>query len=266
MPEVLNLATRCRDQGIAVSLVPQPYELYLSKPNLLDLDGLPLLQLRDVSATDSFFRWKRIVDVIGASFLCSRAIPILAPFAGRASLDEGTCFRWEKRCGWQGREFSMLRLNVERDPRGGSHFDRIMWQLSLSEVPQLWNVLRGDMSLVGPRPESPNRVRRYSEWQNQRLSVRPGMTGLAQVHGLREQHSSEEKTRFDLRYLLHPSPTADLSIVIQTLWTLVVRLIRYRDLVEPESASSPVIGASSSGDKIILENLHHAHRAQSSAD
>lgn len=266
MPEVLNLAARCRDQGIAVSLVPQPYELYLSKPNLLDLDGLPLLQLRDASTTHSFFRWKRMVDIIGASFFALVAIPILAPFGIVLRWTKGRAFRWEKRCGWQGREFSMLRLNVERDPRGGSHFDRIVWQLSLSEVPQLWNVLRGDMSLVGPRPESPNRVRRYSEWQNQRLSVRPGMTGLAQVHGLREQHSSEEKTRFDLRYLLHPSPTADLSIVIQTLWTLVVRLIRYRDLVEPESASSPVIGASSSGDKIILENLHHAHRAQSSAD
>ncbi|HXM63375.1 MAG TPA: sugar transferase [Terriglobales bacterium] len=266
VPEVLNLAARCRDQGIAVSLVPQPYELYLSKPNLLDLDGLPLLQLRDVSATTSFFRWKRIVDIIGASFLAVAAIPLLAPFAIVLRWKRGASFRWEKRCGWQGREFFMLRLNVDRDPKGRSHFDRIMWQLSLTEVPQLWNVLRGDMSLVGPRPESPARVRRYSEWQNQRLSVRPGMTGLAQVHGLREQHSSEEKTRFDLRYLLHPSPTADLSLVIQTLWTLVVRLIRYRDLVEPELALSPEAEMPASGDKITLENLHHAHRAQSSAN
>ena len=134
----------------------------------------------------------------------------------------------------KGREFSMLRLNVDRDPiRMVRQFDRIMWQLSLTEVPQIWNVLRGDMSLVGPRPESPDRVRRYSEWQNQRLSVRPGMTGLAQVHGLREQHSSEEKSRFDLRYLLHPSPIADLSLVIQTLWTLVTRLIDViRDLAK----------------------------------
>jgi lipopolysaccharide/colanic/teichoic acid biosynthesis glycosyltransferase len=266
MPEVLNLAARCREQGIAVSLVPQPYELYLSKPNLLDLDGLPLLQLRDASTTNSFLRWKRMVDIVGGSFFALVAVPILAPFAMVLRWNKGAAFRWEKRCGWQGREFSMLRLNVGRDPMGGSHFDRMMWQLSLTEVPQLWNVLRGDMSLVGPRPESPDRVRRYSEWQNQRLSVRPGMTGLAQVHGLREQHSSEEKSRFDLRYLLHPSPTADLSLVIQTLWTLVVRLLRYRDLVEPQLAASPEADSPDSGDKIVLENLQHAHRAQSSAN
>jgi len=266
LPEVLNLAARCRGQGIAVSLVPQPYELYLSKPNLLDLDGLPLLQLRDVSASRSFFRWKRMVDIVGASFLALVASPILAPIVVVLYGTKKRAFRWEKRSGWQGREFSMLRLNVDRDPKGGAHFERILWQLSLTEVPQLWNVLRGEMSLVGPRPESPDRVRHYSEWQNQRLSVHPGMTGLAQVHGLREQHSSEEKTRFDLRYLLHPSPTADLSLVIQTLWTLVVRLIRYRDLVEPESASPPQTDAPASGDKIGLEKLHHAHRAQSSAD
>ena len=79
----------------------------------------------------------------------------------------------------------MLRLNVDHDPQRASGFERLLWQLSISELPQFWNVLRGDMSLVGPRPEGPERANRYSSWQQQRLSVRPGMTGLAQVHGLR---------------------------------------------------------------------------------
>jgi lipopolysaccharide/colanic/teichoic acid biosynthesis glycosyltransferase len=267
MPEVLNLVARCRKQGIGVSLVPQPYELYLSKPNLIDLDGLPLLQLRDASASDMFCRWKRVVDLGVSSLLTLLAIPVLLPVIIVLKLTKGEAFRWEKRCGWQGSEFSMLRLNVDRDPQGDKRIEKILWQLSLTEVPQLWNVLRGDMSLVGPRPESPDRARRYSDWQRQRLSVRPGMTGLAQVHGLREQHSSEEKARFDLQYLLHPSPMTDLSLVLQTLWTLVTRVVDHSHLAksQKEYASSET-ESTPSGDHVVLEVLHNAHRAQSGAN
>jgi lipopolysaccharide/colanic/teichoic acid biosynthesis glycosyltransferase len=119
-------------------------------------------------------------------------------------------------------------------------------------LPQLWNVLRGDMSLVGPRPESPERVKYYSEWQRQRLKVRAGVTGLAQVNGLREQHSSEDKTRFDLQYILNWSPLLDLSLILQTVWTLLSRglsqeiapaeaapaRVKVRELVTQEVASA----------------------------
>jgi lipopolysaccharide/colanic/teichoic acid biosynthesis glycosyltransferase len=79
------------------------------------------------------------------------------------------------------------------------------------------------MSLVGPRPESPERVKSYSHWQRQRLKVQAGVTGFAQVHGLREHHSSEDKTRFDLQYIIQWSPFLDLSLLLQTLWTLLFR-------------------------------------------
>jgi len=102
--------------------------------------------------------------------------------------------------------------------------DRLLANLSLTELPQLWNVLIGDMALVGPRPESSERVRHYSDWQKQRLTITPGLTGLAQVYGLREQHSSEDKARFDVQYIYHWSPFLDLSLVLQTVWTLAVRL------------------------------------------
>jgi lipopolysaccharide/colanic/teichoic acid biosynthesis glycosyltransferase len=79
------------------------------------------------------------------------------------------------------------------------------------------------MSLVGPRPETVDRVKYYSEWQRQRLKVQGGVTGLAQVHGLREQHPSEDKARYDLQYIFNWSPFLDLSLILQTIWTLASR-------------------------------------------
>jgi len=84
------------------------------------------------------------------------------------------------------------------------------------------------MSLVGPRAESPQRVKHYSEWQKKRLRVKPGMTGLAQVSGLREQHASEDQTRFDLQYLLEWSPFMDLVLLVQTIGTLARRCLPAR--------------------------------------
>lgn len=266
MPEVLNLVARCRKEGISVSLVPEPYELYLSKPNFIDLDGLPLVQLRDASTSALFWGWKRVVDVSVSCLLTLFAIPVLLPIVIALKVTKGQAFRWERRCGWHGHEFPMLRLNVDRDPQWNKVFERFLWQLSLTEVPQLWNVLQGDMSLVGPRPESPDRARGYSDWQRQRLSVRPGITGLAQVHGLREQHSSEEKTRFDLQYLLHSSPMTDLSLVMQTVWTLVTRVIDYPRLGKSEEGSSTGPDPGPTGDPAVLEVLNNAHRAKSGAD
>lgn len=265
-PEVLNLAARCREQGIAVSIVPQPYELYLSKPYFVNLDGVPLLQLRDVSASVLFLRWKRVLDLSVGCLLALIAIPVLLPIALIVRWTTGRAFRWERRCGLGGREFAMLRLNVDRDPKSGSGFERFLWQLSMTELPQFWNVLSGEMSLVGPRPESPDRVRHYSEWQHQRLSVLPGMTGLAQVHGLREQNSSEEKTRFDLQYLLQLSPSADLSLLLQTGATLLMRLFWYPRRTDPETVVRAIKELTPSEQRLNSEVLHHANRAQPSAD
>ena len=159
----------------------------------------------------------------------------------------------------------MLRLNVDRHANEMTRLERFLQQLSITELPQLFNVLCGDMSLVGPRPESPDRVRHYSEWEQQRLSVRPGITGLAQVHGLREQHSSEEKTRFDLQYLLKPSPTTDLSLLLQTSWTLIIRIF-HRPQVR--SAEEVTVNQTPADFRFpsVEEALQHAHRSQPSAD
>ena len=229
--EMLTITRMCRDRGIRISVVPQPYELYLSRSHLIDLSGLPVLQLAKPGLSGVALVWKRGLDLLLGTLLSLVAVPILLPLAVALRSTRGRAFRWEKRCGLGGRPFAMLRLNVDRNGGTSSRFEQILRDLSLSELPQLWNVLRGDMSLVGPRPESPQRVCRYSEWQQKRLTVKPGITGLAQVQGLREQHSSEEKTRFDLQYLLSSSPWTDLSLLLQTVWTLAMRSFKPSDSI-----------------------------------
>jgi lipopolysaccharide/colanic/teichoic acid biosynthesis glycosyltransferase len=272
-PELLNLVGKCRELGINVSVVPQPYELYLSRPTLLDLDGVPLLHLQEPSSTRTL-TWKRVLDVLLGFPLAVLAAPILLPSAFLLYLRKGRAFRWEMRCGRFGKVFPMLRLNIDRHAMVATRFERGLENLSISELPQLWNVLRGDMSLVGPRPESPDRVKRYSDWQMQRLSVIPGMTGLAQVHGLREQNSSEAKTRFDLQYLLSLSPLSDLSLLLQTLWTLAMRVIRSAS-ASPQQISAPIAPNLDRAiqklprlaeSQFMKEVWQSAHRSQSSAD
>ncbi|HZP18510.1 MAG TPA: sugar transferase, partial [Terriglobales bacterium] len=255
--QLLSLAGRCRQRGIRVSLVPELYELYLSRPHLVDLDGLPVLHLGEPGKPGRR-AWKRGFDLVFASILAIFAFPVVLFAALLLRRGRARGFRWEARCGYQGRTFSMLRLNVDRG-EAKSFWERLLQELSLTELPQLWNVLRGDMSLVGPRPESPDRVRRYSEWQQQRLTVKPGMTGLAQVHGLREQHSSEEKTRYDLQYVLSVSPWADLSLLLQTLWTLATRPWNRRKAAAADSVMRPMSDLRLNPE-FHREMADHAHR------
>jgi lipopolysaccharide/colanic/teichoic acid biosynthesis glycosyltransferase len=260
LPEVMNLAARCRREGIGVSVVPHPYELYLSKPQLLDIGGLPVLHMREANGNFSNAFWKRGVDIILGFVLLLFSMPMIAVGAGLLLRKKGGPFLRELRCGQFGELFWMCRLNSDRDCEILPRSEVILQQLSVTELPQLWNVLRGEMSLVGPRPESPERVKHYSDWQRQRLNVKPGMTGLAQVHGLRQQHLSEEKARFDLQYMLHPSLFLDVSLLLQTMWTLAGRVFRLG------GHNVEVAQDESKADIFIEGTLPSAHSTQSSAD
>jgi len=261
-PEVMNLAARCRREGIGVSVVPHPYELYLSKPQLLDLGGLPILQLREARARFANSWVKRSLDVVLGFVLLLISVPFVALGAIGLVSKKGGPFAREVRCGQFGKHFWMYRLNSDRNCQELSRFEIVLQQLSITEMPQFWNVLCGNMSLVGPRPESPERVKHYSEWQCQRLNVKPGMSGLAQVCGLREEHSSEEKARFDLQYMMHSSLFFDISLILQTGSTLMGRLLR------PNKLGSRKEGEISLGatDFMVERTLPNAHSSQSSAD
>jgi len=260
-PEIVDLTSRCSRQGIAVSMVPQPYELYLTKPELSDLDGIPLLQLLAVPSLNREPFWKRGFDIAMALVLLPVWIPPMLAGAAILKLKKRRAFCGERRCGKYGKEFLMYRLDSPRRATELPAYERLLQRFSITELPQVFNVLRGEMSLVGPRPEGLDRARHYTDWHRQRLNVRPGITGLAQVCGLRDQHSSEDKTRYDLQYILRRSPFQDVSLLLQTVWTLTVRLVHARG---PESTGDGV--AAGTVDIGFQENLAHAHSSQSSAD
>jgi lipopolysaccharide/colanic/teichoic acid biosynthesis glycosyltransferase len=221
-PETLGLISECRARGVAVSLIPHLYELYTSRPEFLELDGLPVISLRRYSSSPGMLAVKRGMDLLLAGPLLVLSLPLWAVAAAVLRKREHLLAR-APRAGHDGKRFDMLRFNLSRDTTSRSFGERVLVTFSLTELPQLWNVVRGDMSVVGPRPESLERVRHYSEWERLRLSIRPGMTGLAQVYGLREQSSSNDKARFDLQYIIQWTPLLDLSLVLQTVWTLLNR-------------------------------------------
>jgi len=256
--EMLNLAARCRSEGIQVSLVPELYELYLSRPNLVDLDGLPVLQLPQPTPLLAG-GLKRATDVVLAFLLLVPATPIVLLSAALLRRQKKKVFCRDVRIGFHGEHFRMLRMNVDRNSPSLTSLEQALVQLSITELPQLLNVLKGDMSMVGPRPEGLDRVSRYSAWESQRLTVKPGITGLAQVYGLREEHSSEEKCRFDLQYLLDASPFLDMSLLLQTVWTIAARAF--------QSGSASSRPAAPVGNPTFLQEIvPNAHRSQSGTD
>jgi undecaprenyl phosphate N,N'-diacetylbacillosamine 1-phosphate transferase len=257
----VDLTSRCNSRGIAVSMVPQPYELYLTKHELTDLDGVPLLQLVPVSSADTEPFWKRAFDFCMTLVLLPLCLVPMLSAAALLKFKKGQAFCSERRFGKNGVQFAIYRLNSPRNGTGLSRYEGLVQKLSITELPQLFNVLRGEMSLVGPRPEGIDRACRYTEWTRQRLKVKPGITGLAQVYGLRHQHSSEDKTRYDLQYVLHRSLFQDVSLLLQTAWTLILRMFRRQS---PDALSE--IAPEGSSDLTFQESPVHAHSSQSSAD
>jgi lipopolysaccharide/colanic/teichoic acid biosynthesis glycosyltransferase len=264
-PEIDEMIANCRKAGLRVHLVPQHYELYLSKARLTEIEDVPLLSLEEQTLSAIGLQTKRVTDFLGAFGLLVLSAPLFVLSAAVLHRKKGRAFKGEIRCGQNQLPFWMYRLNVDRDDPNLMGFERFLVQSSLSELPQLINVMKGEMSLVGPRPESPQRVKHYSMWQRQRLTVKPGVTGLAQVNGLREEHSSEEKAHFDLQYIFHWSFFLDVCLVLQTVFTLLLRLIEEKSLaIAPKLIST--IGNEAQVPELSLQEAWNANSTQSGTD
>jgi lipopolysaccharide/colanic/teichoic acid biosynthesis glycosyltransferase len=173
---------------------------------------------------------QRLVDVAVTSALLPLALPLMAAVAGlvRVSMGGPVLFR-HVRVGRHGRLFTLLKFRTMRPGAPGESDDirltrvgRVLRSLSLDELPQLVNVLRGDMSIVGPRPLLPQYLDRYTPHQARRHEVRPGITGLAQVSG-RNGISWGERLALDVWYVDHRSVALDATILARTVFAVVRR-------------------------------------------
>jgi len=172
----------------------------------------------------------RALDVALAGTGLLLASPMLAAAAIAIKLeDRGPILYRQTRVGKDGEDFELLKLRtmivgaetqgagyaVDRGDSRITRVGRLLRSTSLDELPQLWNVVRGEMSLIGPRPTLRYQVERYSERQRRRLDVLPGITGWAQIHG-RATLSWAERIELDVWYVEHRSPLTDLLILLRT--------------------------------------------------
>jgi exopolysaccharide biosynthesis polyprenyl glycosylphosphotransferase len=229
------------DLSVQAIVVPSLTDVSSQRLKVRPVAGLPLVHLESPRALHAS-RWaKRFFDVVGAVCLLMVSLPVTLGAALAIKLHDGgpVLFR-QTRVGRDGLPFGCLkfrsmvvdaerlraRLEVEQapssvlfkmadDPRV-TRPGRVIRRLSIDELPQLWNVVRGQMSLVGPRPPLPDEVARYEDDMNRRLRVRPGMTGLWQVSG-RSDLSWDETVRLDLYYVDNWSMMQDLVILSRTL-------------------------------------------------
>ncbi|HSC49584.1 MAG TPA: exopolysaccharide biosynthesis polyprenyl glycosylphosphotransferase [Gaiellaceae bacterium] len=251
---LLREAERCEELGVSVSLVPRLFERVTEHISVDHLGGLPLLSARRVDPKGLQFALKYTVDRIAAAAALLLMLPVFLVLALGTwrSVGRPILFR-QPRVGRDGREFELLKFRsmrgaaeplvlpdvptdtapggVEGDDRR-TRFGALLRRTSLDELPQLLNVLKGEMSLIGPRPERPDfarlfeqRVYRYGE----RHRVKSGITGWAQVNGLRGKTSLADRVEWDNHYIENWSLWLDLKILLLTPWAVVAQFARPED-------------------------------------
>ncbi len=239
--KINHLILTLHDLPVHVRVVPDYFSLALYRASVEDFSGIPMINMRDPALNDVQRLVKRIFDLTLGGILTVCALPIILAIALFIRLDsKGPVIFRQKRIGENGCSFSMYKFRTmivgaekfEDKVKGGNgngevldkrpddpritDVGRLLRKTSLDELPQLFNVLKGDMSLVGPRPELPWMVIQYEPWQHKRFAVPQGMTGQWQVNG-RSDTSYEERVTLDMAYIESWSVWEDIKILIKTI-------------------------------------------------
>ncbi|NOZ49198.1 MAG: sugar transferase [Chloroflexi bacterium] len=236
-----RLVISLQEQPVRVRVVPDVLDLAFFRASMEDWDGIPLIGLRDPAINGVNRLIKRIFDLIVASTTVLLSWPIMLSVAIAVKLDSpGPIILKQERVGENGRLFHVYKfrsmvdhadkmlaqvvqetedgniIHKRRDDPRITRVGRLIRRTSLDELPQLLNVLKGEMSMVGPRPELPFIVARYEAWQHKRFAVPPGITGWWQISG-RSDKPMHLHTEDDLYYISHYSPLLDLQILWRTI-------------------------------------------------
>jgi len=231
--ELVGIVSQCERERVNIRVFPDVFQIMASEVTISDLAGLPLLTVRDVALRGWKLTLKRGVDIALSSLLLLFLSPMMVLTAILVKLESpGPAFFVQERMGLDARPFKMLKFRSMRqdaEARGPgwttSHDTRrtrigaFIRRFSVDELPQFINVLMGDMSLVGPRPEQPSYVEQFRQSiprYMDRHREKAGITGWAQINGLRGDTSISERTKYDLWYIENWSLWLDFKIMLRT--------------------------------------------------
>jgi exopolysaccharide biosynthesis polyprenyl glycosylphosphotransferase len=243
LDEVLEI---CREQGINTRVAADIFPAKISKVSMEFLESVPLITFSTTPNHALALLIKRIMDILISALLLAVLFPFMVFFGLLIKLtSRGPILYRQVRCGLYGRKFVLYKFRSMRqgaedilweirhlnemdgpvfkmrnDPRV-TPLGRFLRKSSIDELPQLWNVLRGEMSLVGPRAPLPEEVKEYSRWQRRRLSVRPGITCLWQISG-RNEIDFHEWMKLDLHYIDNWSLQLDIKILLRTFPVVLI--------------------------------------------
>ena len=241
-----ELVAQCEKSGVHTKFIPDYYGVFSSKPYTEDLSGLTVVNIRNVPLTNTFARFlKRTMDLVLSITGAVLISPLLLALtiAVKVSSPGPVIFKQE-RIGLHNKPFMMfkfrsMRLQTPEDEEKGwtvkddprvTKVGRILRKTSMDELPQLFNIIRGDMSIVGPRPERPQFVEKFKEEIPRYMikhQVRPGLTGWAQVNGLRGNTSIRMRVEYDLYYIEHWTMGFDIKIMFLTVFTGLINKNAY---------------------------------------
>ncbi|MEE4275373.1 MAG: sugar transferase [Thermoleophilia bacterium] len=240
-PEFLQLVRLCADHGVKVNIVPRLFEVVSSQAGVDDIEGIPLLDVGHVELSRFNMAVKRAFDIVAGGAGMLLALPVFAVIAVLIKLDSpGPVFFRQERMGRGGRTFQMYKFRsmadgadkhrhdldahneysgpmfkMKEDPRI-TRLGAWLRRLSIDEAPQIFNVVKGDMSLVGPRPLWVEEAKQCRGWTQKRLDITPGITGLWQVTG-RSDIPFDEMVKLDYLYVTGWSLGWDVKLLLQTV-------------------------------------------------
>jgi len=238
---VQRLLRICEQQGLRAQIVPDFFQLTKNQLQVEVINGIPLLSTRELSIQGWNYILKRTIDLLLTAIAAVVTLPLMGLIALAIRLDSpGPIIYQQIRVGKQGNSFACYKFRsmvhdaeqrrheiaelneasgplfkVRNDPRQ-TRVGRFIRRFSLDELPQLYNVLRGEMSVVGPRPNLPREVAEYQEWHKKRLAASPGITGLWQVSG-RSDLTFDEMVLLDIYYVENWSIALDLHILLRSI-------------------------------------------------